>query len=241
MTDEGRRQLARDAVFAGEPLWQQGFWNVLARVMSGEAFQLSVDAGGYESTLSNCNAADAIPWFLADFGVSPLYDGFKKGFQQVPSTLAALVGKASGRIVTNRALQSFDRDAGDGVFGLRFRDGTAARAKAVVLAMPRRALELIDSPLLSAISPLIKSVTPRPLFKLFTTYASPWWLSAGVEAGRTVTDLPVRQTYYWPQNDGKPATAGRAMLRVSYDDGSTHQLLGRAPTTAGSGLAAGRR
>lgn len=39
-------------------------------------------------------------------------------------------------------------------------------------------------------------------------------------AGRSVTDLPVRQTYYWPKNDGKPATKGEAMLLASYDDGT---------------------
>jgi monoamine oxidase len=66
---------------------------------------------------------------------------------------------------------------------------------------------------------LIASVTPRPLFKLFTTYSDPWWLAAGVEKGRTVTDLPVRQTYYWPTNQGDPAMSGPAMLMASYDDG----------------------
>ena len=85
--------------------------------------------------------------------------------------------------------------------------------------MPRRSLELLapKSPPLQEIQELIASVTPRPLFKLFTTYSNPWWRAAGytdtnnefvpVEAGRTVTDLPVRQTYYWPKNDGKPNVA----------------------------------
>lgn len=41
-----------------------------------------------------------------------------------------------------------------------------------------------------------------------------------VQAGRSVTDLPVRQTYYWPRSDGQPAPQGRAMLLASYDDGT---------------------
>ena len=41
-----------------------------------------------------------------------------------------------------------------------------------------------------------------------------------IESGRTVTDLPVRQTYYWPTDEGKPATGGPAMLMASYDDGT---------------------
>jgi monoamine oxidase len=223
LTEEQRQQMARDASFAGVPLYRQGFWNVLMRVMSGEAFQLAIDAGGYDSTLSNWNAADAIPWFLSDFGVDPQYQGFKNGFQQVPLTLASLVESTKGGSMTpNAKLLTFDQDKKAGTFELRFEDGSKRTARALILAMPRRALELISSPLLSdpSVSELIKSVTPRPLFKLFTTYESPWWLAAGVQAGRTVTDLPVRQTYYWPQNDGKPALSGRAMLMASYDDGT---------------------
>jgi monoamine oxidase len=223
LTEEQRQQMAREASFAGVPLYRQGFWNVLMRVMSGEAFQLAIDAGGYDSTLSNWNAADAIPWFLSDFGVDPKYEGFKNGFQQVPLTLASLVESTKGGAVERNAkLKTFVQDKKAGTFELRFDDGSTRTARALILAMPRRALELIDSPVLGepAVQTLIKSVTPRPLFKLFTTYASPWWLAAGVKAGRTVTDLPVRQTYYWPQDDGKPALSGRAMLMASYDDGS---------------------
>ncbi|MFL6234209.1 MAG: flavin monoamine oxidase family protein [Thermoanaerobaculia bacterium] len=223
LNEEQRQRMAREASFAGVPLYRQGFWNVLMRVVSGEAFQFSVDSGGYDSTLSNWNAADAIPWFLSDFGVDPEYEGFKNGFQQVPLTLASLVESAKGGSITRNAkLETFIHDKKAGTFELRFEDGSTRRARALILAMPRRSLELISSPLLSdpAVAALIKSVTPRPLFKLFTTYTSPWWLAAGVKAGRTVTDLPVRQTYYWPQNDGKPALSGRAMLMASYDDGS---------------------
>lgn len=97
-------------------------------------------------------------------------------------------------------------------------------AEQLILAMPRRSLDLLTphcAPLQQPeVQSLITSVTPRPLFKVFTTYASPWWLAAGVQSGRTVTDLPVRQTYYWPKNDGTPATEGKSMLLASYDDGS---------------------
>lgn len=219
LSEAARQAMAQEAEFAGEPLWKQGFWNVLLRVISDEAFQLALDAGGYDSTLSNWNAADAIPWFLSDFGVAPVYKGFTKGFQQVPLQLAELVQAAGGRVVTEQILDTFGWDAGTATFDLSFRGGATARTRTLVLAMPRRGLELIDAELLHAAGELIRSVTPRPLFKVFTTYSSPWWLNAGVQAGRTVTDLPVRQTYYWPNGDGSPATSGRAMLMASYDDG----------------------
>jgi monoamine oxidase len=216
-----RREMAHDCVFAGKPLREQGFWQVLVRVISGEAYQLALDAGGYQTTLTNWNAADAIPWYLSDFGVDPKYEGFRKGFQQVPLKIRDLFVQAGGAVEHDAQLTGFTTHVG-GV-ELAFADGRRVRAKALVLAMPRRSLDLVTpgSPLLQDLNVmrLVKSVTPRPLFKLFTTYADPWWLPAGVQAGRTTTDLPVRQTYYWPTDTGAPAAGGPAMLMASYDDG----------------------
>lgn len=229
LTEEDRRKLTATASFNGVPLYKQGFWNVLMRVISGEAYLLGVDAGGYSSTLMNWNAADAIPWFLSDFGTNAKYRGFRKGFQQVPLSLAELFRKAGGVIRTECPASTIHRHD-QGGYTVTVPTGTI-RASALILAMPRRAIELLtpNSIPLQQISELLASVTPRPLFKLFTTFANPWWRSAGcfdnghfipVEAGRSVTDLPVRQTYYWPQVDGKPREIGRAMLMASYDDGA---------------------
>jgi len=199
------------------------------RVISGEAYELGVDAGGYNSTLINWNTADAIPWYLSDFGINPDYKGFKKGFQEVPKSLAYLFIQNGGEICLNRKLDGFNWMGN--MFELNFQSQKIA-AESLILAMPRRSLDLLapTSPLLQDMQELIASVTPRPLFKLFTTYTNPWWRAAGyteadgkfvpVESGRTVTDLPVRQTYYWPKEDGSAATDGPSMLMASYDDGT---------------------
>ncbi len=229
LTEEKRRLMAQNAMFSGEHLYKQGFWNVLSRVISGEGYQLGVDAGGYNSTLSNWNAADAIPWYLSDFGINPDYKGFKKGFQEVPKSLAQLFQELGGEVRLKHSVSGFDWNHS----GVQLHvHGKTIEAKSLILSMPRRSLELLapQSRPLQEIPELIRSVTPRPLFKLFTTYANPWWRAAGytdptgkfipVESGRTVTDLPVRQTYYWPRDDGKPATEGSSMLMASYDDGT---------------------
>lgn len=225
-----RRQMAQEASFAGLPLYKQGFWNVLLRVISGEAYQLGLDAGGYDSTMTNWNAADAIPWYLSDFGINPKYCGFRNGFQQVPKSLAKLFIEAGGEIRLNTPVDGFNWAAG-GAIELHM-NGKTISAQSLILATPRRSLDLLApaSPPLGEIRDLIGSVTPRPLFKLFTTYSSPWWRSAGyttadgkftpIEAGRTVTDLPIRQTYYWLKDDGRPAAEGPSMLMASYDDGA---------------------
>jgi monoamine oxidase len=233
LSDHQRREMARNTSFAGQPLYQQGFWNVLLRVISGEAYQLGVNAGGYESTLSNWNAADALPWYLADFGIKPAYLGFKEGFDQVPKALANLFLADGGDVRLETRVDGFDWVGGQPDSGVVLQVGNdPVMAQTLILAMPRRSLELLapSSPPLRDIVDLIRAVTPRPLFKIFTTYADPWWRAAGymnangdfvpVEAGRTVTDLPVRQIYYWPTDDGKPATRGPSMLMASYDDGA---------------------
>ena len=223
LSEYKRRQMARNCVFGGKPLYQQGFWQVLLRVISGEAYMLGLDAGGYQSTMSNWNAADAIPWYLSDFGVDPEYEGFKRGFQQVPLKLAKEFRNAGGKVEHGRQLTGFEVAPDKTLVTLRFSEGDDVQARRLVLAMPRRSLDLVrpGSPFLqqTAVRELVESVTPRPLFKLFTTYDYPWWIPAGVQAGRTVTDLPVRQTYYWPTDQGKPALTGPAMLMASYDDG----------------------
>jgi monoamine oxidase len=221
LTEAARREMAQAATLSGEPLYEMGFWEVLARVLSSEAYQLGIAAGGYQSVLANWNAADAIPWFLSDFGVTPRYRGFKKGFQQVPLALAAKVVQAGGRIQLNARIHGFAWR--DGIVELQTTEGMVIRARHLILAMPRRSLELLmpNAPLLqtASVRRLIGSVTPRPLFKLFTTYREPWWLAAGVKSGRSVTDLPIRQTYYWPLETGEPSQKGRSMLMASYDDG----------------------
>jgi monoamine oxidase len=221
LTEDQRRQRAQEACFDGKRLYKQGLWEVLVRVISGEAYQLAVATGGYDTTLANWNAADAIPWYVSDF-LTSAYRGFRKGFQQVPLTLAKRIRQAGGQIECHKKLKGFE--VKDGTVELCFCDGSTARARKLVLAMPRRSLELLapGSCLLRrpAVERLVRSVTPRPLIKLFTTYSYAWWTAAGVKAGRTTTDLPVRQTYYWPQDDGSPATAAdRAMLMASFDDG----------------------
>jgi len=234
LTEAQRIEMSANAEFDGKPLYQQGFWNVLYKIISGEAYQFCLDSGGYNTTLLNWNAADAIPWFLSDFGNGTKYYGFTGGFQQVPIHLADFFEKLGGKIHLNTKLNAFEWKSGN--FELELTKETVTAGK-LILAMPRRSLDLLSPtcPLLQEIQSLIGSVTPRPLFKVFTTYSSPWWMAAGfwktnavtgtstfvpVQSGRTVTDLPVRQTYYWPKSDGTAATSGKAMLLASYDDGS---------------------
>lgn len=225
---EEQRRKAQSVTYGPQnlPLYQQGFWDVLTQVVSYEAYKFEQDAGGYLTTLSNWNAADAIPWFLADFGSRATYRGFAQGYRQVVVNMAQLFTNAGGNIVCNQKLASFDWDGK--AFTLKFANGNTVKAKAIILAMPRRSLELIScgNQYLSdhATSKLIKSVTPKSAFKIFSTYPTPWWQKLNLSLGRSVNDLPLRQTYYWTDSQGKPIKDGQAMLMASYDDGTNTEF-----------------
>ncbi len=217
----------RTATFQGTPLHQLGFWNVLARVLSPDGYAFVRDTGGYDCLVSNWSAADAIPFILADFGTGVTYSRFQHGYDQMPQLLAREFEAAGGQMHLNTWLRSFDAgtlpDGSQGVL-LKFGDGSVVPARKLVLAMPRHALELLEptgavlDPRHTGVRALIESVKPIPLFKIFLCYDYPWWEAVGVRTGRSITDLPIRQCYYWG-NEPKTATSpGGAALLASYDD-----------------------
>ena len=59
-----------------------------------------------------------------------------------------------------------------------------------------------------------------PLFKLFLCYDRPWWEQVGVHRGQSVTDLPMRQCYYWDSVREDPGNHNAALM-ATYDD-TTH-------------------
>ena len=222
LTSEERRRMAQAAIFEGAPLYEQGVWNVLTRVLSSEARRMIVQASGYHSAVSNDNAADAVLLHFEFQGIDPTQRAFVGGYQQVPQSLADLFADAGGTIRMDTAVIGCERDQGG--FRLDLADGVI-RADAVILAMPQRALQLMSdgSSLLRQIAGLISTVRPLPAFKMFTTFQQPWWRSIGgsdapLSQGESTTDLPLRQIYYWPRTDGRPSTEGRAMMMAGYND-----------------------
>ncbi|MEM7442911.1 MAG: FAD-dependent oxidoreductase [Pseudomonadota bacterium] len=225
LTGEARRAMAREAVFDGVPLRDQGLWNVMLRVMSNEARNLFVDASGYGTVVRNLNAVDGINLYLESHGVTSGHRAFVQGYQHIPETLADFFLQQGGdiRLATRITAMEWDGDA----FELQHSMGTS-RAGSIILAMPKRSLELLSpgSALLREFSNLLATVTPVPAMKLFATYQQPWWRSIGggsadpIQQGVSTTDLPIRQVYYWPRTDGRPVTDGSAMLMGSYNSGA---------------------
>ena len=64
-------------------------------------------------------------------------------------------------------------------------------------------------------------VFKQTAFKIFLGYEVPWWHALGLQGGRSITDMPIRQTYYFgtegAQKGGDPKNQ-HSLLMASYND-----------------------
>ncbi|SFQ09359.1 flavin monoamine oxidase family protein [Parafilimonas terrae] len=222
----------------GIPLYKHGFWNVIAPYLSHEAYRIAVTTVGYDCLGFNTNAVDAICEYF-DFTPGVKYYLLNEGYESVFWTLQKQFVQHGGEVIMQKSLTSFNSAAlADGSTGvsLHFENETQpVSARAVVLAMPRRSLELLEQkgPVLDPqIAPhfqfLLNSVAPIHLYKMFIAYNEPWWEKEGVTAGRSLTDIPIRQCYYWGtegKQQGADPNNTNAILMV-YNDALSSDFWG---------------
>ena len=219
MPSDKLRSFLQRAEIDGKPLYQWGFWNLLARHLSNEGRQLALTTVGYDSLGANANAVDIIAENF-DFTPDVTYALFDQGFESVIWKLADEFRATGGTITTGMTLEAFQTSADSGqptydlAFEARDKDDSpqAVTARAVVLALPQAALQALrkTGPVFGPQAPqvpmLLNSVSSIPLYKLFLIYDRPWWQEQlKLDKGRSLTDLPVRQCYYWATNPGGPS------------------------------------
>ncbi|MEZ4454504.1 MAG: FAD-dependent oxidoreductase, partial [Nannocystaceae bacterium] len=235
-----------ERIVLGEPLYRHGFWNLLYRVLSSEAYAFVRDAGGYDTSVSNLSAAAALQ--VDQFVPGIHYRTLKRGMDQLPKALARHFADACERfqgrqaLYLNHRLVRFDH-APPGArrrYRLEFAytvthegrtfdaepaERVIVHADRIILAMPRRGLELCAQDNFFFSHPWmrrhLKSVIRQAAFKLFLGYDRPWWRGLGLHAGHSVTDLPVRQTFYFPTEGELPGADPQntnSLLMASYGD-----------------------
>ena len=227
----------------GKPMYEYGFWDLMFKVLSNEGYQFMRDAGGYEANVANACAVTQLP--ATEYSDTTQFLTLAEGYDMLPKTLAAQFndkfdGKLAkgSRVHMNHRLVRFEVGTGDYPYTLHFQPTVTdenqrtfddekagpleVQAKRLILALPRRSLELIESSYFD--DPWLKenmgSVLIQSAYKLLLAYETPWWRSLGLVAGRSVTDLPVRQIYYFgtecEQEDGEPFL--NSLLMASYND-----------------------
>jgi len=208
-----------------------GFWNVLKDQCGQEAYEFLSVAGGYYSNTINWNAAEAFPYMVGDFSnADTSYKTIAGGFDLIAYALArAYFDSEDAAIWTNHALVTFERNPEKSPrrYSLAFRNVATeerleVRADRIVLAMPRRSLELLDQgnfffdPATNTeLQTNIKASVMEPAFKLLMGFEAPWWRTTlKAEAGVSVTDLPMRQCYYF----GTDPDDGHSLFLAAYND-----------------------
>lgn len=222
-----------DGPYRGNKVNDIGFWNLIKDRISQEGYNFLADAGGYYSNTINWNAAEAFPYMVGDFSISGSnYKTIENGFDKIAYALAQEYLRHDGAAIwTENKLMNFRRSKEKGVrYELKFLHlptltKWSAFANNIILAMPRRSLELLDQynfffdahrqPLLRH---NIESVMMEPSYKILLGFEYPWWRDLGeMIHGHSITDLPMRQCYYF----GTDPSDGHSLLLGSYNDMTT--------------------
>lgn len=237
----------------GRPLWEWGFWNLLYEVLSPEGYAFIRECCGYDTNVCNGNAVNLLPTG-GEYDGSAAYETPIKGMQAIPVAVAEAFRQMQGPIHMNQCLDSIRRRE-DGLYDLAFtrtrsRNGhthrlwegddlhSTYRAEHVILALPRVALEAVQWDQWQRSRFLrenLRSVLVQDAFKLVLGYEYAWWRSLGLVAGRSLSDLPIRQTLYFGQQHPpgdplkKEEESGqtdsypreKALLMASYNDITT--------------------
>ena len=145
----------------------------------------------------------------------------KEGLQSLPQAMASRFEEAGGKVHHDARLHELPHPADDLVISVRSEGGDTRLVKTrhVVLALPRRSLALLLGRCFLFDSRQfvhdLESVTGQAASKLFLGFRQAWWSELGLESGRSDTDLPMRQCYYFgtePSND-------HGLLMAGYNDG----------------------
>jgi monoamine oxidase len=206
-----------------------GFWNLIKDQVSQEGYEFLANAGGYYSNTINWNAAEAFPYMVGDFSnVGTQYKTILGGYDLIAYALAGayLQQPKAGIFIGNRLI-TFDKNESGYKYSLEFfnednNQRWTLQANKIILAMPRRSLELLDQNNFffqqdrnTVLQRNIASVIKEPSLKILMGFESAWWKEDfGTIAGHSITDLPVRQCYYF----GTDPDDSHSLFLGSYND-----------------------
>ena len=225
----GWEEAKRTVRVHGRPLSGHGTWNLLADALSYGGYQFARDGGGYDSFLANWNAGEIFADIAAGFKPGAHYHRISGGYERLALELRSRFEGAGGRVrMATRAVSIGREDdqllrlalAGESG-GLR-----TITARHVILALPQVPLQRLASasPIMREprIRTLLRAISPQPAVKIFLGYREAWWTELGLSSGRSVTDMPVRNCYYFGTEGDQPGAdpANRnSLLMASYADG----------------------
>ena len=174
---------ARDT-WSGLPIHDCGLWNLLSWHASQEAYEMATNAFGFYSTTQNWNAYDTLLGALVDFSVPQTWWKLNDGYEALPRELAGRFVEHQGTVHTRTRLRGLEiqGEGPEAVVAMRLETNGSIRtqqARNVILAMPQRAVKLMDPDTFLFRSRQfvinLEAVTCENACKLFLVFAEPWW------------------------------------------------------------------
>lgn len=229
MTQAEVREYLKNEKYQGTPIWKWGFWNLLMNELSIEAYNFIRAAGGYDTELSNWNAYNAIVSY-SKYNANIEFFKLKEGFDALPKKMAELFVKNGGALNLNTRVTSLKQVEVNGeklieVFYKGAEGEGSHYAKSVILALPKRSIELLHCDSFIFSDPQfvedLKRVDHAHASKVFLWYDEEWWTKLGFTGGPSRTDLPMRQCYYFGTEAIPNSKASKGLLMASYNDGSS--------------------
>ncbi|MGB3468553.1 MAG: FAD-dependent oxidoreductase [Cyclobacteriaceae bacterium] len=217
--------------YEGRLVYKIGFWNLINDRSSQECYDFLSQAGGYYSNTINWNAAEAFPYMAGDFADSEVeYKTIDGGFDQILTSLASAFLQEEGTIWSENRLETFRKNE-DKKSPYRYiltihnnltGDHWEVYAKDIILGMPKRSLELLDQGNFFfnrdhhvRLHQNMNSVIQEHSQKILLGFEEPWWQKIlGAKAGESITDLPMRQCYYF----GTDPDNSHSLFLASYND-----------------------
>ncbi|WP_411726072.1 flavin monoamine oxidase family protein [Methyloglobulus sp.] len=199
LSEEQLESIRRESIFFGHPLWEQGLWNTLGRVISHHALLYIVMEGSFFHFIhENPGAAAWMITWVKMLQMSPNLKTIPHGMQSLTDTMLERLRQRGAEIHRAHVLTALER-CDRGRVLLHFSEGRACIAKHVVLALPEHCLVRIDG-LPMGIRAMFGSVLDIPLLKCFFVVEDPWW--AEDVPHLDMPHLPAREVHYQKQ-DGK--------------------------------------
>jgi hypothetical protein len=219
--------------YEGRKVNDIGFWNLIKDQVSQEGYTFLANAGGYYSNTINWNSAEAFPYMVGDFSEGTVYKTIEEGFDSIAYAIANTYMDNPGACIwSENKLITFTKEHAFThshkyqltFLNIKTNEEWHVYANNIVLAMPRRSLELLDQENFffnvnedSTLNNNIRSVIMEPAFKILMGFPHPWWKKLGIDSGHSITDLPMRQCYYF----GTDTHTDNSMLLGSYGDMET--------------------
>jgi monoamine oxidase len=227
LTPRQWNHVKKTATFHGQPLYDQGFWNLLQLALSPEGYDYVADGIAYPCIFENWNAAEMLQFVAGDFAPGAAYSTIAGGYQRLPDTLAAMARRAGASVHLGAKVVSL-APGGGGAVRLRVAGPGGAvrsvRARWVVLTLPSDPMDALvtRSPFLQepSFTGALASVGTAPASKQFFTFSTPWWRQLGISGGYSVTDLPLLRCWYFGTEGEQPGAdpSNTTSLLMTYND-----------------------